>query len=166
MRPEVKQVLAAVFAVCLFVGLAAFGQRAETPSADIAAPEPAAPAAPEVPDVPGAFFTEADFGMYFITMLSGSAYTQRFSADVLAQTVQTMREQDSFIRVELGEPSTFFFQGAAYELAFEWDGENWIIPTSCEAGTLFGDRPARISLERGTLFIWKADGSEGYQLQR
>lgn len=81
-------------------------------------------------------------------------------------TVKNMREQDSFIRVELADAPVLYFQGEANDISFLNDGGDWYIDSASEAGKLFGSGEVRIAVGNGTMSIWTTDGTQDYTLVR
>lgn len=170
-----KKLLICAFAVCVSVCLAACGgnggntdnsgSAGTTPSTPSEVTSPATSGEPATSASPALFYSAADYGTYQIATLGGTIATSKFDEDILALTVQRMREEQSFLTVVLSDSPQIIFQGAEYPLEFTWNGENWTIAKDPEIFELFG-KEVFFSLEDGNLRIWDADLEQDYTFRK
>lgn len=164
-----KKILICAFAACLSLCLAACGGSSDTPSgSNSGSTEPAGKADPTPEPAAPAVFSEADYGMYYLIGIAGAEYEEKYAKDILDATAQSMREQDSFLRFEVGDTPIMYWQGTPYEFTVEpgKDGNAVKLVDEATMQSLFGKMTMTISVDGGILTFRDTEGNQIYTFSR
>ena len=128
----------------------------------------ATPAAPSEPAGPVAYvINPADYGTYQIATLGGTTYEDQYDAATLEQTVEIMREQNSFLAVVLGDTCLVEFQGQRHPFTLTQDADGIGLMLDKDHANLWGTGDSvRFSLENGVITLATPDGTQVYTFTR